>query len=55
MGLKKEISRAEIAKKAEICLFDAFLGLFLGFSPQKAYFGALTVTKAGLRTLSATV
>jgi len=28
MGLKKEISRAEIAKKAEICLFYAFLGLF---------------------------
>jgi len=26
MGSKKENSRAEIAKKAEICLFDAFLG-----------------------------
>jgi hypothetical protein len=33
MGLKKEISRAEIAKKAEICLFYAFLGLFWGFTP----------------------
>jgi len=25
MGVKKTNSRAEIAKKAEICLFDAFL------------------------------
>jgi len=25
MGAKKTNSRAEIAKKAEICLFDAFL------------------------------
>jgi len=25
MGVKKTDSRAEIAKKAEICLFDAFL------------------------------
>jgi hypothetical protein len=52
MGSKKENSRAEIAKKVEIYLFDAFVGSYPLFL---AYFGALTVTKAGLSTRSATV
>jgi hypothetical protein len=34
MGFKKRNSRAEI-KKAEICLFMLFLGIFWGFTPQK--------------------
>jgi hypothetical protein len=33
MGFEKQNSRAEIAKKVEIYLFDVFLGLFQEFTP----------------------
>jgi hypothetical protein len=36
MGFKKRNSRAEIAKKAEICLFYVLFGLFWGFIPSKS-------------------
>jgi hypothetical protein len=53
MGSKKANSRGEIAKKAEIRLFYPFFEVLA--LTDAAYFGALTVTKAGLRTRSATV